>query len=70
VRLDRGVLLVGALALDEQLLLEAADVGEVGVGLLLLLPKRFWRASSSPKSTWWASKSGPSTQANAPRRPP
>ncbi len=25
---------------------------------------RFWRSSSSLKSTWWPSKSGPSTQAN------
>ena len=26
--------------------------------------KRFWRSISSLKSTWWPSKSGPSTQAN------
>jgi len=39
VLLDRGVFLVGALALAQQQLLEAADVGVVGAGLLFLRAK-------------------------------
>ena len=60
VRRDRRHLLVGALAVDEELSFRGCRRGRSrSFAWPSSVLKRFWRACSSGKSTRWPSKSGP-----------